>query len=373
MRRIVASLLAAVFASGIATAPQPKAIRSVKVDRQSLNVTAGETVTATIDFARKGLASILVVDRDGYAVRTLAKAQPVTSSFSVGWDGRDDSGQLVADEAYSLKVDWRGTEGVDTYFPANTVQPITAIEPRSYSRRSATLTYTLPRPSRVHIQAGTAAIDQKTKKPTGAVMKTVVNREPRIGGPIAEHWTGFDESGLIFVPDLPDFVVAIAASPLPENSVITFGNRGHQFIDTLGGRRGASLFTFTGGRRHHVGLSTADDTSPALAIEPLNATWSAADHTWTTDGQKPLRLRLSVQGPTAAAFRAHPATVELFVDGTRIGEPSPKHGDVVELSLEPRPGVRRVSVNWNSEWGPVAANTIQVQVREHATKVGAVR
>src|SRR5258708_19266812 len=150
-----------------------------------MSVSAGETVTVTIYFARRGHTTIVIVDRDGYPVRTLAKAQAVDGSLSLGWDGRDDSGQLVADEAYSLKIDWRGAEGGDTYFPANIMQPITAIEPRSYSRRSATLTYTLPRPSRVHIQPATAAIDPKTKKPPGPVMKTVINPHPPLRGPLS--------------------------------------------------------------------------------------------------------------------------------------------------------------------------------------------
>src|SRR5258708_6652987 len=243
MRCIVVSLVAATFCVGAATAAPPSAIRSVAVDHHSLNVAAGETVTVAIDFARRGLTTIVIIDRDGYPVRILAKAQAVDGFLSLGWDGRDDGGQLVADEAYSFKIDWLGAEGVDTYFPANTVQPIAAIEPRSYSRRSATLSYMLPRPSRVHIQAGTAAIDQKTKKPTGAVMKTIVNREPRIGGTIAEHWTGFDESGFIFIPDLEDFVVAIAASPLPENSIITFGNRARGSVQKSASRRGSSPST----------------------------------------------------------------------------------------------------------------------------------
>jgi hypothetical protein len=338
-----------------------------------LNVAAAETVTVAIEFARRGLASIVIVDRDGYAVRTLAKAQPVSGPVAFGWDGRDDSGQFVADEAYSLKIDWRGAEGLDTYFPANIPAVLKAIEPGSYNRRTATLVYTLPAPSRVHSQAGTAKDDPKTKKQTGLVMKTVVNREPRTGGTIAEHWTGYDESGLIFIPDLQDFVVAIAASPLPENSIITFGNRQRPFVETLASRRGVSLFTYAARHEHHVGLTTQDDISPALVIEPLNATWSAADHAWIAEGGKPLRLRLSAAGATAGAFRVHPATVEVFVDERRAGEASRKRGDIVEVQLDSGRGMHRVSVNWNSEWGPVAANTIQVLVREHADMTGAVR
>jgi len=340
-------------------------IRSVKVDRQSINVAAGESVTITIGVAQAGRVSVVVVDRDGYPVRALTNAQPVSGSVMLHWDGRDDSGRFVADEAYSLKVDWHGSHETDTYFPANAPAVMSAIEARSYDRRTATLLYNLPRPSRVHIQAGTAVVDPKTKKLVGPVMKTLVNREPRVSGRIAEHWNGYDESGSVFVPDLEDFVVAIAATPLPENSVITFGNRQRRFVDTLSTRLGASLFTDRHQREHHAGLMTADDLSPALIIEPVNAAWSAADRTWIMNGNGALRLRLAVKGPTAAAFQRQPATIELFVDGHPIGKPSPKTTEIVNVPLDANGRTRRVSVNWNSEWGPVAANTIQVRVGGH--------
>jgi hypothetical protein len=345
-------------------------IRSVNVDRQSLNVAAAESATVTIDFGQAGRASVVIVDRDGYPVRTLANAQPASGSVALHWDGRDDSGRLVADEAYSLKIDWRGPGGTDTYFPANAPAAMSAIEVRSYDRRAATLAYNLSRASRVHIQAGTAAVDPTTKKLVGPVMKTLVNREPRVSGTVAEHWNGYDESGGIFVPDLEDFVVAIAATPLPENSIVTFGNRQRRFVDTLSTRRGASLFTNRQHREHHFGLPTADDVSPALVIEPLNAAWSAADRAWIKSGTGALRLRLRLKGPTAAAFERHPATIERFVDGRAIGTPSRKTSAVVEVPVDASGSVRRVSINWNSDWGPVAANTIQVRVGGHERAAG---
>lgn len=364
MRRFLAVAFALMCAQVTATAGPAHVIRSAKVDRPSLNMAAREVVTFTIDFAKPGVASVRVVDRDGYVVRTLAKAQPIAAGpVSFGWDARDDSGEFVADEAYSFKVDWRGTDGADGYFPADAPAAMTAIDARSYDRRTATLSYTLPQPSRVHVQAGTAVLDPKTKELVGPVMKTIVNREPRVAGAIAEHWSGYDESGAIFIPDLENFVVAIAASPLPENSVSTFGNRKRAFVETLATRRGPSLLTRREHAEHHVGLATADDTSPQLVIEPLNAIWSAADHTWTLSGKDALRLRLSVKGPTAAAFRTQPATIFRFVDGHQIATASPTTKDgVIEVPLDARGGVRRVSVNWRSDWGPLAANTIQVRV-----------
>jgi hypothetical protein len=342
----------------------PTTIRAVSVDRSTLNVAARETAIIAVTFADPGEASILIVDRDGYPVRTLARQQPVQRSASFGWDGRNDRGEVVPDEAYSLRVEWRRGTVTDVYFPADApASSVTAVQATAYDRRTATLSYTLRTPSRVHIQAGTATLDPKSSEQIAVTMKTVVNREPRAGGAIAEHWSGFDESGAIFIPDLKNFIVAIAASPLVENSIITFGNPTRRFVDTISSRTGASLFTRHGHGAHHAGLATADDVSPALRIQPLNARWSTAESAWLVDGTAPLRLRLIVEGPTATAFRKHPATVERFIDGQRVGGADRKTSDVIEVPFDRRDNVQRVSVNWNSDWGPVAANTVQVRRR----------
>jgi len=359
---LFAFALFATSALSAATAAPAHAIRSVTVSQPSLNVAAHEVATVSMSFAAPGRASVVIVDRDGYPVRSLARTQPVGTSASFGWDGRDDRGQLVPDEGYSFRIEWRGSRRSDLYFPADAPQPpLQRIEARSYNRRTATLSYVLPQPSRVHIQAGTAVPDPVTKEVHGLTMKTVVNREPRSGGAIAEHWSGFDESGAIFIPDLKDFIVAIAATPLPENSIITFGNAGHPYVGTIASRRGVSLFSQRMHGGHHAGLATADDVSPSLKIEPLNAKWSPADHVWTLSGSTTLRVRVTAQGPTATAFSKHPATIERFIDGRRLGEAERKKSNTVEIPLDARNDVQRVSINWNSDWGPVAANTIQVR------------
>jgi hypothetical protein len=93
-----------------------------------------------------------------------------------------------------------------------------------YSARAGTLVYTLPVASRVHFQAGSAKPNARGEH-EGPVLKTIVNREPRAAGRITEMWNGFDESGTIRVSDQPDFVLALAVAPLPENSILTYGNR----------------------------------------------------------------------------------------------------------------------------------------------------
>jgi hypothetical protein len=80
-------------------------------------------------------------------------------------------------------------------------------------------------------------------------------------------------------------------------------------------------------------------------------------------------VRVSVDGPTATTFRKHPATIERFIDGRRLGDVQRKRSDLVEIPLEKRSDIQRVSINWNSDWGPVAANTIQVRRQNSSASV----
>src|SRR5262249_31783211 len=146
----------------------------------------------------------------------------------------------------------------------------------------ATLSYKLSRPARVHIQAGVAKIDPKTKQAEGPVLKTVVNREPRPAGAVVEAWNGLDEAGSSYVPDLPDFVVNIVATSLPENAIPATGNRSAGFLAAAVSRTGESLIPAAPvSHEHHLGLDVFHDTAPRLVASPLNASWSPPEKAWT--------------------------------------------------------------------------------------------
>jgi flagellar hook assembly protein FlgD len=340
-------------------------IMNVAVEPKSVNVTAGDSVTLTVKFASAGVASIAVIDRDGFPVRTLADAQPVGTAFSVGWNGRDDGGFVVPDEAYSFRITWTDGKQAATYFPADRAVEMASVTPRYFDRRSGTLSYVLSQPSRVHVQAGTAIINQKTKAVEGPVMKTIVNREPRIAGVIADHWNGFDESGSIYLPDLPDFAMAIAASPLPEDSVIAFGNRSRSFVEYAAQRKGRSLFTSKASHEHHGGLDAMNDASPTLTIEPLNAKWLASEGLWLTS-ESSIELRIKATGPTADAFMHQPGRLYRFVNGRLVGRPLNADAHRIAVPLRDSSSRQLVSINWRSDWGPVAANTLAVRRAENA-------
>src|SRR5882724_11267242 len=222
MSRTGVSLLRGMVCAGAmiaatAAAAREKIIDNVRIDRPS--ILAGlDRVTLSARFLRDGRVTVGVIDRDGYRVRTVARDVSAHSGeVSWQWDGRDDDGSPVPDEAYSWRIDWSSGLAHETWFPANREPAATlSIPARYYDGRGGTLSYVLPVAARVHIQCGTAFRNPKTNATDGAVMKTLVNREPRQQGSVAEHWTGFDESGQIYIPALPGFVTAIAATPLPE-------------------------------------------------------------------------------------------------------------------------------------------------------------
>jgi flagellar hook assembly protein FlgD len=206
---------------------KPRTISNVFVSRLFFNPSLGQKIGITFTLAGPGLLGVLILDRDGFPVRRLvASKSKDRGKETIEWDGRDENGELVPDEAYSLKIDLVSSALSDCYFPANAKQLEIEVGKPTYNRRDGVLGYRLTQPARVHLQAGSAQRDPKTKEEVGPVLKTIVNREPRSAGSIVENWDGFDESGTIYVPDLPNFVVAIAATSLPENAIVTVGTGG---------------------------------------------------------------------------------------------------------------------------------------------------
>lgn len=356
-------LLASSLVSSPLIAASASAIGTVSLTREAFNPTAGDTVDLTVIFRNAGRASVWVVDRDGFVVRTIAAARPVQRNDTFRWDGRDGSGRAVADEAYSFRIEWTDAKSRELWFPADRPSAPVSISPRYFDCRSGTLAYTLPRASRVHIQAGSAVFDAQGKAIDGPVMKTIVNREPRSGGMVAEHWSGFDDRGGVFIADLEGFAIAIAAAPLADGTVIAYGNHQRTFVAETAERRGPSVFSRRhAASEHHGGLTTLDDVSPSLRIEPVNAIWSAADRVWIVRGDA-VRLRLSLGGPTAAAFARQPSRIHRFIDGRRVGETVPV-GKIVDVPLRHDQSVQRVSINWRSDWGPLATDTIRARRAE---------
>ena len=361
-RILLVMFTAASSASAWSAAPSPS-ITQITTEPAFCNPSLGQKAAIRFTLARVGRVSVSILDRDRFLIRKIEPFEGVAGQNAVSWDGRDDSGTLVPNEAYSVRIEVAGAPDA-VYDPSESFHPLIEEPPkRMYSRADGVLRYELSRPSRVHVQAGQAVLNPKTKRQEGPVLKTIVDRQPRIAGAVVENWNGFDESGRIYVPNLPHFVVAIFATSLPENSIITIGNRKQTFLAYSQAHRPVEkreVRALTAREHvHHAGLTEFEDHSPALTIQ---ATPPAADGVVRMEPRQDLHLRLTLDSDRGPFFLKQPNEFEVFVGEKSVArQVAPRHP--AEVTIPARllsPGRHILAVNWGSKLGPVAVNCLTV-------------
>jgi hypothetical protein len=265
-----------------------------------------------------------------------------------------------------VRIEAVGPGATMVYDPAAHFEPRIEQPPiRSYSRAEGVLSYTLAHPSRVHVQAGQARRDPRTGEINGPILKTVVDRQPRVAGSVVEVWNGMDESGAIYVPALPHFAVAILATSLPDNSMILAGGaapsfsayaRAHRSADAL---RVHALPAVSGA--HHGGLTGLEDRSPRVALQP-SGRWDPLTRTWLVS--RTVTARVAIPLDEAPYFLAQPQALTAYLDEApvlRIAHP----GNPLQIELPGHlaPGEHRLVVNWASSLGPVGVAAARVVAR----------
>ena len=173
----------------------------------------GERVVYSVRTMSAGTLTLEMVTADGDVVRRLVVPNVVAGEHELVWDGKDDRGFAVPDEAYCAR--------------ANLVTALARVDDDSCRHSGGEvmtdidaemapggdIAYSLTRPSRVLIRVGVKG---------GAMMRSLAVWRPRPAGRNVQRWTGFDESGLI---DLRSdrLALLVSAFALPEFAVTTSG------------------------------------------------------------------------------------------------------------------------------------------------------
>lgn len=357
-RFVLSLFVAAVLTSAFRAGAAPPSVTEVSVSPPFFNPTASQSVTLSFRASATGTARVTILDRDRFPVRSLSASVPAPGLVAIKWDGRDDKGAVVPDEAWNVRIELAGS----AFDPSLNFVPVEEDpQPRTYSRMDGILSYTLSRPSRVHIEAGQARLNPNTQRAEGPILKTIVNREPRVAGSIVERWNGFDESGTIRVSDLPNFVVSVLATSLPDASILTRGNRKQTFLAYARTRRPAEAVAAKkreAPTHHHEGLDAFEDRSPALRVE----------HAMTKSGD--VRMTVRVDGPSAAHFLRQPGKMSVYVDEKRVLTQE-SAGNPLQITIPAerlRKGERRIAVNWGSDYGPTAATSFLIDIAARTTR-----
>ncbi len=214
-------VLIIVFHIGMSGAQQlPSIMQGVGVDRFIL--TEGQSIGISYLLTEKAQVSLFVYTPDYDVIRKLVDARwEPAGNHTVFWDGKDDQGILVPNEAYLFSIKAVTADGRETvYAPTRTSGGAildVGIDEISSSDGQYRVQYAVAAPARVNIRAGIR---------NGPLLKTLMNWKPLPAGTYVETWDGLDETGNIRVLEQPNAYVNVMAFSLPENSMIVQSGNG---------------------------------------------------------------------------------------------------------------------------------------------------
>ncbi len=201
-----------------ASPSQSLSIYDVSILKGSFDPSRGEGVELSYGLSRTAKVTARVFDPDRDLIRVLSEnVEQGQGLHQVTWDGKDLDGQIVPNEAYFFTLEAADAGGAQAVYDPITFsggEPFEITEGR-VDREGGTLSYRLSVPSRVNVRAGVAS---------SALLRTLVDWEPRVAGAITEYWNGKDQDDLIDLWELEDHKIVISYFTLPETSVITYGN-----------------------------------------------------------------------------------------------------------------------------------------------------
>jgi len=246
-------------------AGEPKIVGSVVLSKTAFNPSLGEKLALDLELKKPADVTVRVYDADWREAAILADNVPMlVGKSTLLWDGRDLDGIVVPDEAYFFTVEAQSADGArevydPTVFSGGEEADIidAKIDPLT-----GTVRYRLPKMARVSIRVGITG---------GPLLKTLVDWKPRPAGEVTEYWDGKDNDGLIDVHGHSDKRMIITYFTLPENSVITFGNKQDGRASTDRSKRPKKQETKTGLEKEkkispHYRIPRQQDVSPEIVV-----------------------------------------------------------------------------------------------------------
>ena len=191
-----------------------RVVHNVGTDKRVLG--ENETVGISFRLSRDARVTVLVHTPDYQVInRLLDDVNRPAGVNTVFWDGTDEKGGMVPDEAYLFTVSATDEKGNQTVYDPTSYSggevvdiPLDTMAPAGGGYE---LSYSVPVPARVNIRAGVHK---------GPLFDTILNWAPRDSGRYSIFWDGLDATGDVKVMDQSGSIVLINGFRLPENAII---------------------------------------------------------------------------------------------------------------------------------------------------------
>ncbi|KPA11167.1 conserved hypothetical protein, secreted [Candidatus Magnetomorum sp. HK-1] len=204
-------IISTMLSTGLAM--QDIKISNIKVYDAVINVLSGDKAKISFHLNKDAKISAVIYDMDAHAVNTIFHEKQCTKGTNTFfWDGKNEVGNYVADDAYSFVI--QSTENESTKYLYNYASfyknTIFNVVP---SLSSGNISYHLPKDAYVRIRIGLH---------DGPLLRTLLDSTPQKAGFRSLSWNEKGEFNTIDLNRLP-YVVYIQANPLPEHNIITTG------------------------------------------------------------------------------------------------------------------------------------------------------
>ena len=193
-------------------------IEDVYVSPSVINPEAGQIAVIHFKLPDSAKVSVDIYDFSHFHIKNLLKDVNLSAGYHrLTWDGKDEKGVTVPDEAYYFVIKSIFRNGkTSTFNSALKGGMYLGIIPYNLDRYRGILSYELPSNARVRIRAGIQG---------GALFKTVLDWVPQVYGNKEIPWNGTDDTGKIRIWDMKDFGINITAFSLPANTIFVVGSK----------------------------------------------------------------------------------------------------------------------------------------------------
>lgn len=179
----------------------------------------GESIAFPFQVSAKIRAiSLGIYSPDGDLLRTIKQeSAKEPGQYSISWDGKDDTGLIVPDEAYvpMLTADLDNSEQQTVDPRTNSGGELVDKVPVNITADKA-ITYQLPAPCRVLVRVGVKG---------GPMLRNLSSWQVKNAGKNIQRWDGKDEGGILDIRNEQNLGILVIAFKLPEHSVIAYGNQ----------------------------------------------------------------------------------------------------------------------------------------------------